>query len=196
MRRGVAIFLITVSVLAGAVVLVSWRRKAGNLAAQFIDIKEIGDNAGFSNEIFQKMMRSVGWQGGEAWCMYFAKSIYMQAFPKKAPEINKVLTGSTQQSWQNAKAHPDLFKIITHGNPQKGDIIIWQSTTNGSLGHAGIVYKKDEGDTWYTIEGNSGLGGTREGQGVVKLKRDLTPGTIDGKLRLLGFIRLKTDLWN
>jgi hypothetical protein len=194
MRR-VAIIVAGSAAIAGCLLLISWRQKAGNLAAKFIDIKEIGDNADFSNAVFKKMLQDIGWKGGEAWCMYFDKSIYMQAFPNKANEINRVLTGSTQQSWKNAIANPQLFKVITSGDPRIGDIIIWQSINNDSLGHAGIALKKQKGKTWFTVEGNSGLGGTREGQGVVKLSRYLVPGTVTGNLKLLGFIRLKTNIF-
>ena len=181
--------------LAGGLFLISWRQKAGNLAAQFLDIAEIGNNQDFSNQVFKKMLQDVGWQGGEAWCMYFAKSIYLQAFPKKSAQINKVLTGSTQQSWANALANPDLFKVITSGSPRKGDIIIWQSINNNTQGHAGIALKKQSGHEWYTVEGNSGFGGTKAGQGVVKQTRDLVPGTVMGDLKLLGFLRLKTNIF-
>ena len=189
------LFLISVAIAGSGFALISWRQKAGNLAAKFIDIAEVGDNAGFSNATFQQMMKSVGWKGGEAWCMYFAKSIYLNAFPNKAAEIDKVLTGSTQQSWKNAIAHPELFKVITDGAPQRGDIIIWQSITNPANGHAGIAYKKQKGTTWYTIEGNTSLDKAREGQGIMKQTRTLVPGTIEGGLKLLGFIRLKTTIF-
>lgn len=189
------LFLISAAVATGGFLLISWRQKASNLAAQFIDIAEVGDNAGFSNAAFETMMKQVGWKGGEAWCMYFAKSIYLKAFPKKAVDITRILSGSTQESWKNAIASPDVFKVITDGKPQRGDIIIWQSTANDSTGHAGIVYKKQSGDTWYTIEGNTNLEKARNGQGVMKQTRKLVPGTVEGSLKLLGFLRLKTTLF-
>src|SRR5436190_13798635 len=100
MRRSTTIFLTTTAVALSALLLISWRQKAGNLAARFIDIQEIGNNAGFSSKVFEKMLQDVGWKGGESWCMYFVKSIYLQAFPNRTADINKVLTGSTQQSWK------------------------------------------------------------------------------------------------
>lgn len=189
------LFLISVAVAGSGFLLISWREKAANLAAKFIDIAEVGTNAGFSNATFERMMKEVGWKGGEAWCMYFAKSIYLNAFKNKSLEIVRILTGSTQQSWKNAMANPDVFNVITDGPPQKGDIAIWQSTTNPANGHAGIVYKKQKGRTWYMIEGNTSQEKAREGDVIAKQSRLLVPGTIEGNLKLLGFLRLKTNLF-
>lgn len=183
--------LVATLVLTSTIALVAWRRKAATIAAAFINEMEIGNNSGFADAAFQQMMTDVGWLGGEAWCMYFDKAVYIQAFPKKADIIRQYFTGSTQQTWKNAQAHPEYFKVITDGLPQVGDIIIWQNIKNPSTGHAGIALKKDQNKYYYTVEGNSGLGGTSEGQGVTTQHRLLIPGTVEGSLKLLGFIRMK-----
>lgn len=152
---------------------------------------EIGNNQGFASAAFEQMLRDVGWLGGEAWCMYFVKAVYLQAFIRRAAAIKRILTGSTQQTWQNAIDDPSVFKVITDGRPQTGDIAIWQNINNPSTGHAGIVLKRISGDNYSTVEGNSGLGGTSEGQGVTKGNRVMIPGAIEGHLKLLGFLRLK-----
>lgn len=201
MNKNVKIFLISVAIVTSGLLLISWRQKASNLASRYIDVAEIGTNQGFSNATFEKMMKDVGWKGGEAWCMYFVKAIYLKAFPHRALDIVKVLTGSTQTSWENAKKNPDIFKVITDGLPRKGDIIIWQNVNNPSTGHAGIAFQKQGGlfdfsnPYWNTIEGNTNLEKAREGQGVMKQTRNLIPGTIEGSLKLLGFLRLKTSLF-
>jgi hypothetical protein len=191
MTKKYAIYLGAIGLGVTAVLLIGWRRRAATVAARFIDQKEIGQNSGFADAAFEKMLRDVGWQGGEAWCMYFAKSVYMQAFPNKADQINRVLTGSTQQSWKNAIDNPGVFRVITDGPARKGDIVIWQSTKNPTLGHAGIVERKKGIDDGITVEGNSGLGDTREGEGVSDKQRELVPGAVMGSLKLLGFIRLR-----
>lgn len=195
MNKNLKIFLISAAIATSGFLLVSWRQKASNLAARFLDISEVGTNAGFSNATFQDMMVKVGWKGGEAWCMYFDKAIYLKAFPHKADSIDRVLTGSSQLSWQNAINNPDVFKVITDGKPQRGDIIIWQNVNDPSTGHAGIAFKKQSGDIWYTIEGNTNLQKAREGQGVMKQVRTLVPGTMEGSLKLRGFLRLRTTLF-
>ncbi len=192
MNKRYAIYIGSLALAATAIILIGWRRKAARNAEAYLNIQEIGNNAGFADKAFESMMKNVGWRGGEAWCMYFAKAVYLDSFPNKAKEIDRVLTGSTQQSWKNALANPDVFKVITDGPPRPGDIAIWQSVNNKSLGHAAIVRRRDHGDEWHTVEGNSGFGGTREGQGVTEGDRTLVPGTVEGSLKLLGFLRLKT----
>lgn len=177
--------------IGGAIVLLAWRRKAANIAETFINEHEIGNNAGFANAAFQQMLADVGWRGGESWCMYFVIAVWVQAFPKKAAIIRKYLNGSTQQSWKNAKAHPEYFKVITDGKPLPGDIFIWQNVNGPATGHAGIDIKNIADNNSKVAEGNSGYGGTREGQGVVINIRENVPGALQGNLRLLGFIRLR-----
>lgn len=178
-------------IISGSLILLSWRNKAATLAASFLNEMEIGNNESFANSAFQQMLRNVGWVSGEAWCMYFAKAVYMQAFPKKSDAINSVLTGSTQQSFQNAIRHPELFKVITDGPARKGDIVIWQNTKKPSSGHAGIVLKKTDTDHGEVVEGNAGVSSNGEGQKVTINNRVLLPGTVEGSLKVLGFLRLK-----
>lgn len=177
--------------LGGGILLINWRQRAANTAIAFINQMEIGNNQGFANSVFEKMLMDVGWRGGEAWCMYFVKAVYMQAFPKKAAAISKILTGSTQQSLKNAMASPDVFKVVTDGRPRAGDIVIWQSISNAANGHAGIVIKNLSNDTSETVEGNTSLAGQREGQGVMNHDRILKIGYINHGLKVLAFLRLK-----
>lgn len=192
MTKNLKIFLLSAVVAGSALVFLSWRRKSANVIARFIGITEIGNNQGFSNAVFQQMMKTVGWTSGETWCMYLVKAVYLAAYPGKAAAIAKVLTPSTQQSWKNAKAHPELFKVLDQPDdkPQVGDIVIWQSTKNASLGHAGILVHKPN----TTVEGNTSLQGVRDGQGVERMQRKLVPKNVEGTLKLLGFLRLKNSL--
>lgn len=169
---------------------VLYKRRSISAALNYINIQEIGNNQGWTNKVFEQMMKDVGWSSGESWCMYFVKAVFLSVYPGRADQINKVLTPSTQQSWLNAKSG-GIFKVVTEGKPHPGDIIIWQSTKNASLGHTGIVWKHISGDNWTTIEGNSSFDGAREGQGVVKGNRILVPGVTQGTLKVLGFLRLK-----
>lgn len=192
MTRNVKIFLLSAVVAASALVFISWRRKSANAVAKFIGITEIGNNQGFSNAVFQQMLKTVGWKSGESWCMYLVKAVYLTAYPAREKQIAGILTPSTQQSWKNAMAHPELFIVLDQpaDKPHVGDIAIWQSTKNASLGHAGIVTKLPG----TTAEGNTSEQGVREGQGVFQMQRKLVPGTTEGTLKLLGFLRLKNNL--
>jgi len=128
--------------------------------------------------------------------MYLAKAVHVETFKKQTNAINKVLNGSTQLSWKNAKNDTSgTYKVITSGKPQKGDIVIWQSVKDPSKGHAGIVINRGT-DTFTTIEGNTNLSGSSEGDKVLKKVRPLQYNkTIpNSSLKLLGFIRKKINI--
>ena len=173
--------------------ILSYRAKAALFAKRWVGISEKGVNISFSDAVFEDMMRKVGWKSGEEWCMYFVKAIHLQSFPQKKDLINKILTGSTQRSWKNAKADTtNTYKIITEGKPKLGDIAIWQRVDAPDKGHAGIVTKSGT-NTFKTIEGNTNAAGSSAGNRVAIKDRPLKyneqiPGS---KLKLLGFIRKK-----
>jgi len=188
------LFLTSIAVVVG--VLLSYRAKASAIAKKWINVGENGVNASFTNSVFQAMMKSVGWKSGEAWCMYLAKAVHVDAFKNEYSNINKILTGSTQTSWNNAKNDTTgTYKVITSGKPQKGDIAIWQNTSNPSTGHAGIVIGRS-GETFKTVDGNTNLAGSSEGDKVLIKERPLAYGEkISGSnLKLLGFIRKKIKI--
>jgi len=129
--------------------------------------------------------------------MYLAKAIHIETFPKDKDKINKLFTGSTQQSWQNAKKDTSgLYKVITSGQPQRGDIAIWQRVTDASKGHAAIVIARG-GDTFKTIEGNTNNGGSSEGDKVLVQTRklDYNKTQPNSSLKLLGFIRKRIPIF-
>ena len=188
--------LIITAIVVVLVVSVNPKLRAGALAVIFakkwVGIGEKGgENVAFTNEVFQQMIKNIGWHSGEAWCMYFAKAVHYDTFKDDRAEINKLFSGSTQLSWQNVKnGKSKIYKIITSGKPQMGDIVIWQSQKNKSQGHAGIVTGV-EGDYFTTIEGNTDAGGGSEGEKVWTKKRPLKYGEKmpNSSLMLLGFIR-------
>ena len=76
------------------------------LSNKWVGIKEVGNNAGFSSSVFEQMMKNVGWKSSDQWCMYFAKAIHYESYkdkPNIQEKIKKILTGSTQESFVNAK---------------------------------------------------------------------------------------------
>ena len=188
--------LIGGSIAVGAAIVIGYRYRAAKIAEKWVGITEKGVNASFSNDVFETMMKKVGWRSGESWCMYLAKAIHVETFAKDKDKINKVLTGSTQVSWQNAKKDTSgTYKVVTNGNPQRGDIVIWQHTNDTSKGHAGIVVGRN-GNTFKTIEGNTNNGGSREGDKVLLQTRQLKYNGVEphSTLKLLGFIRKRIPI--
>jgi hypothetical protein len=171
--------------------VISYRARASAFARKWIGISEKGFNSAFSNDVFQAMLKNVGWKGGEAWCMYFAKAVHYESYPKDREQINILMNGSTMRSWQNVKNDKSgTYRIITSGSPKLGDIAIWTNTTNTSKGHAGVVIKST-GENFTTVEGNTNAGGSSEGDSVMVKERPLkyNQQIPNSSLKLLGFIR-------
>jgi hypothetical protein len=145
-----------------------------------------GKNVGFVDASFQSMMKAVGWKGGEAWCMYFCKLVYMQFFSFDREFLAKNFSGSTGGTLQNIinlNAKGDKRYIFIKSNtPQIGDIICLQ-------GHVGLVQEVISPTIVKTIEGNTNLKGVREGEGVTENTRTLIVGKSSFGQMFKGYIR-------
>jgi hypothetical protein len=145
-----------------------------------------GKNVGFVDASFQSMMKAVGWKGGEAWCMYFCKLVYMQFFSFDREFLAKNFSGSTGGTLQNVinlNAKGDKRYIFIKSNtPQIGDIICLQ-------GHVGLVQEVISPTVVKTIEGNTNLKGVREGEGVSENTRTLIVGKSSFGQIFKGYIR-------
>jgi len=145
-----------------------------------------GKNVGFVDASFQSMMKAVGWKGGEAWCMYFCKLVYMQFFSFDREFLAKNFSGSTGGTLQNVinlNARGDKRYIFIKSNtPQIGDIICLQ-------GHVGLVQEVISPTVVKTIEGNTNLKGVREGEGVTENTRTLIVGKSSFGQIFKGYIR-------
>jgi surface antigen len=172
------------------------QQKFGDLvnayAGKWVGVKEIGENQSFGNEVFQEMMKAVGWHSSDQWCMYFAKAIHYNVFDKNPTEqakINKVLIGNTQQSYNNAKNDTSGTYTISD-TPKVGDIVIFRHSNVPSKGHAGVVVKVNSNNTIDTIEGNTSEKSISNGDVVAKKNRTSIIGkSIGGDLVVRGYIR-------
>lgn len=165
------------------------RKKIVQFSEALIGQTETSGNMGFTNSEFEKLMEQVGWQPGDAWCVYFAKLSWYQSAPEfLRPKILKRVSGSSLQTWENLQNDPSF---IISSIPKPGDMAIWRQIDNGTPtwnGHAGIVKKLGFGN-FTTIEGNTTSNGIgNEGYIVAEKTRPLDYVTKNG-LRLLGFIR-------
>jgi hypothetical protein len=172
------------------------KQKFGDLvnsfASSWVGVKEIGDNKAFANKVFEEMMRVVGWRSNEQWCMYFAKAIHYQALQKNPTEqakVKKILTGSSQLSFSNAK-NDTTGTYTTSTTPKVGDIVVFQHKNSPSTGHAGVVVKVNNDNTINTIEGNTSDKSISNGELVSKKVRTSVVGnSIGGDLVVRGYIR-------
>jgi hypothetical protein len=143
-------------------------------------------NVGFVDKSFQAMMKKVGWRGGEAWCMYYVKLVYMQFFSFDREFLAKNFNGSTSGTLQNIinlNAKGDKRYIFIKANtPQIGDIISLQ-------GHVALVQEVISPTVVKTIEGNTSVRGVREGDGVSENRRTLVVGKRSFNQLFRGYIR-------
>jgi hypothetical protein len=152
-------------------------------ARKYIGQMEKPNNSGFKDSEFEKKMKLVGFQKGQAWCNYFVELVYREALPELDKKINKLMSASTQLTWKNF-GKSGLFEFEISNFPSEGDLVVWQSTKNSNQGHIGIVTTFDD-KGFKSIEGNTNDKGGREGYIVAEKTRTLK----DTKtLRLLGFI--------
>lgn len=139
-----------------------------------------GSNSG---KMINEYLRSVGLNGGYAWCQAFVYWCFNEAAKKLYVPNPVVKTAGVHDCWNRTPTTQKLLKnntIKVQGLINLGyQFILIFGMGNG---HTGIVEFVD-GMNMHTIEGNSNNDGNREGYEVVRHVR-----RIDDK-HLLGFIK-------
>lgn len=147
-------------------------------------------NKGFVDSSFELMMKKVGWVSGQAWCAYYVKLVFMQMLSFDRDFLVKNITGGAANNFyaiQSLNKKGDKrYLAMNSGLPQVGDIFCQGVSGNG---HTGIVIEILGGNKVKTIEGNTNLKGSREGDRVLSLTRDLTIGGLSQGKKNIGFIR-------
>lgn len=117
----------------------------------------------------EKYLTYVGRYKGDAWCAAFT-SWNLHAVGVTSPPNPK-------SGWSPNFATPKyivwsnkLAKQHKASKPQKGDCFTLYYTSLNRVGHVGFIVSETH-DYFITIEGNTGLTGSREGSGVHKYKR-------------------------
>src|SRR5574343_1398799 len=116
------------------------------LADTYVGIKEVTQNHGWVDPVFEKEMREIGWKIGEAWCMYFCHLVWKKANEEDYKGIKQSFTPSVMRTYLNLKGRMSV-------EPKEGAIGFMQKD-KGSLGHAFLV-EALEGKILKTIEGNT-----------------------------------------
>ncbi len=146
------------------------------LAKQFDGVRESGgDNKGTFVERFQRAVD--GKARGEPWCAAFVQYCLSAVDELEGSKHLIPRTEATQPLWNTSPLHCRIDK------PEVGAIVVWRKTS--ATGHCGIVVKI-EADTVVTVEGNTGAGDQREGDGVAVKRRP--KGQIPG-FTLLGYLK-------
>jgi hypothetical protein len=158
------------------------------IAAEYIGQTEFKGNLGFKDPCFDEKMREVGFQDTHAWCAYFQELVFKEAYPEKFVELDKLFSASAVQTFKNFRDAGYLIGEV----PQIDTLVIWQNYKDGKAqwtGHAGIVSKVLDQETFLSIEGNTNNDGSREGIKVAERTRKVIPDVKNG-LKVLGFIQI------
>ncbi len=168
-----------------------------NTARHFLNLTETAPNARWDDvitsgqdprgdELLQALL-ATSWQKGWAYCAAFAEVCWRAGYKKRSelPLVGQSITASVMGTFENFQE----LKRITK-TPQPGALMLMQHGSSWQ-GHAGIVERID-GNTVYTIEGNTSAGGgsveqQRNGDGVYRKthRLDFTPTS---GLWLRGFV--------
>ena len=154
-------------------------------------------NSGFVDASFEAMMKAVGWKSGQAWCAYFMKLCLMQMFSFDREFLAKNFTASAYGNllvFQNLnKKGEKRYLALSDNNYQVGDVVCMKNPSD-SYGHTFMIVdvlgKNNDGSVSVTtLEGNTSLKGSREGEGAFNLKRTLKIGSLSGGQVVKGYIR-------
>jgi hypothetical protein len=148
--------------------IVSLRAKALEIAISYNGTKEEPGNTG---KFVTDSLKLVGLGTGHAWCQAFIYRCYHEAaialgVPNPCTKVAGVL-----RHWQQTKGLK-LSKLAAK-DMQAGDIIVYDH--GKGLGHICFFIKNNADGTMQTIEGNTSLGGSRNGDGVYILNRRKLP---------------------
>lgn len=151
--------------------------------------KEKLSNSGFEDRQLEKDMLRVGWRPGWAWCASIQEKWVWETYPELKDEVQGYFVPSAVATFRNLKNAGYPVSMI----PKEGDLVYWQRMRDGVAqwqGHAGIVSKVVSNTEFYSIEGNTNAGGSREGDSVQEKQRLVRPNVENG-LRVIGFITIK-----
>lgn len=169
--------------------------KIVEFALRWDGVEEIPGNMGWEKNEFEKMMREVNWEKGQAWCMFTAKMVWHQVYKQVNKHIDSWIldnfTGSATQTFANCKDSARFTTVAE--DPVPGSVVIWRKWHNGEpdwRGHAGILLDPGKGvirSYFKDIEGNTNVEGKREGKYMMQRRRLNNHGETNG-LVVEGFI--------
>lgn len=139
--------------------------------------EEGGNNRGLFVSEIQKT--ADGKASQEAWCMSTVQT-WLAYVERKLGVVSPIVTSEhCLTTW--AKTPKSQRVKIT---PLPGAIIIWQHGTS-QAGHTGI-FTEAKGKDMGTVEGNTGDGSFRDGDGIYVRTRSMTK---NGNMKVVGFLK-------
>ncbi len=126
-------------------------------------VRETSRNGGPEVDVY---LRSVGLGPGYAWCASFLHWCFDQGSAVCALDNPCPHTAGALRLWDlSAKG----WQVKDANDVQPGDVFVIDH--GHGLGHAGFIESRKDDDSFWTIEGNTNPGGSREGDGVYRRTR-------------------------
>ena len=165
------------------IILNDVQKKILTEAAQWVGVKEIGENATFDNKDFLKKMKSVGWQENKKipYCATFVRMVLIECSSGKAKEFFKKNTSAAAlTTWKSLSKKNEYTEEIK--TPEPACLVCYEH-------HTEFLYQTDNVNHTVITANSKFEDGT---QGVVKRQRAAGKG-IDGNPYdpFLGYIRIK-----
>jgi len=187
-------------------------------AKKYLGEEEKPNNSGFKNPKFEAKKRSVGWRPGDQWCNYFVRLVFLESL--KNTKYYKLLKGNNLDYTKDYSGLISSNVFVTFNNfkkdksglfeisdkPKRGSLVVWQSKSNPSAGHIGIVERANNKYFKY-IDGNANnvVVNLKDQRKNIRRDKDLQItrnysdgmvaehiGSYDGDgMNLLGFINFK-----
>lgn len=164
-------------------------KSLSEIAAQYIGIKEISGNNGWDDKEFERKMKAMGWRKGLAYCAFFVKlcafEYYSQFDSGKFSILERLFSPMAVVTYQNFKKAGYAYEI-----PSKNCLVVWQTIMGGEKKQTGhiAVFKDIEWPDVITIDGNTNLAGSRDGDGIYQKRRNIK--IYKEGLNFIGFINL------
>lgn len=153
-----------------------------------LSVREVGGNN--RGKFVETYLKIVGLGRGEPWCQAFvifrlvkAASTLGLKLPADIPKSGytpTVANWGKKRGWWISRAQAQTGVVL----PMRGDLVYFYKANLRRIGHVGIVDSVTSKGVW-TIEGNTGPDGGRDGDGVYKKFRTWSELGLYG-----GFVRL------
>lgn len=157
-----------------------------SIAKSYIGQQELQPNLGFKDTAFLAKMVARGWEKGQAWCSYFAKQVWVEAYADDARLLAKVKACGSGGAVNTLENYHADGTFTVNKTPVPGAIVIFEEG-NGPNGHAGIVTAVS-GNIFLTVEGNTNTDGSRDGYEVAAKSHQLDAPFKPAGLNIAGFI--------
>ncbi len=125
-------------------------------ARKYLGVKEIPDNRGWVDKLFEKAMKTAGWYNSANWCAFFMEMVWREAYHNLYPgrkDIQKLLgrlcSGNSQRTFRNF-SKSGIFR--TGSRPEPGAAVVWRY--EGTRGHTAAAVTHAEESFFCSVEGN------------------------------------------